>query len=184
MRERWIHWSPPTPLRSPLRIALHSISPALRFPSTPFQGPSAGRFAESNAIDVSSVHWPGRNRNSPPPTVSSNGVNVPGRRNSSVVPRESPAARRAGSRGSGSVAQPSSLPIEAHVCADANGERMNGILDSGHAAGERTVGVLLREPQLWAPSSSKSIMDRRSATRTAITARLHPTSTWTGPRFR
>ena len=44
-------------------------------------------------MDVSSVHWPGSNWNGPPPIMSSIGLNVPGDRNSRVVPRASPAAK-------------------------------------------------------------------------------------------
>ena len=49
--------------------------------------------ARHSAIDVSSVHSPAANRNGPPPTMSVIGSNVPGARNSTVVPTASPQAR-------------------------------------------------------------------------------------------
>ena len=48
--------------------------------------------ARHSAIDVSSVHWPARSPNGPPPTMSSIGSNELGALNSSVVPSASPAA--------------------------------------------------------------------------------------------
>ena len=48
--------------------------------------------AKHSANEVSSVHWPGRKRNGPPPTMSSISSNEPGDSNSSVVPSASPAA--------------------------------------------------------------------------------------------
>jgi CYTH domain-containing protein/CHAD domain-containing protein len=49
--------------------------------------------ARHSAIDVSSVHAPAGRPNGPPPTMSVTGSNVPGARNSTVVPTASPAAR-------------------------------------------------------------------------------------------
>ena len=62
--------------------------------------------ARHSAIDVSSVHWPARSPNGPPPTMSSIGSNEPGRLNSSVVPSASPAAWPTRQPGSGPWCSP------------------------------------------------------------------------------
>src|SRR3990172_8784175 len=49
--------------------------------------------ARQRAMDVSSVHSPGRRAEGPPPTMSSMGSKEPGGLNSRVVPSASPTAR-------------------------------------------------------------------------------------------
>ena len=72
--------------------------------------------ARHNAIEVSSVQYPGANSNGPPPTISWRGENEPGDRNSRLVPSASPTAKPIKHPRKRSICFNLSLSTESLIC--------------------------------------------------------------------